>query len=138
MAKECNVSYDRVFASVTVVVSLGAKLAQAEGTVRLHIDLPLLHSCTFVYLVTEPLRAHMITPPTHSRWFKVATKSELHLSWWRSAVPRHRKWSHLDALEIRGNSSSRTVARRYGHHGRLDDVAAADKTADGRLFAASP
>ena len=31
MAKECNVSYDRVFASVTVVVSLGAKLAQAEG-----------------------------------------------------------------------------------------------------------
>ena len=33
MAEECNVSYDRVFASVTVivVVSLGTKLAQAEG-----------------------------------------------------------------------------------------------------------
>ena len=31
MAKECNVSYNKVFASVTVVVSLGAKLAQAEG-----------------------------------------------------------------------------------------------------------
>ena len=32
MAKECNVSYDRVFVSVTVivVVSLGAKLAQVE------------------------------------------------------------------------------------------------------------
>ena len=33
LAKECNVSYDRVFASETVivVVSLGAKLAQTEG-----------------------------------------------------------------------------------------------------------
>ena len=32
MEKECNVSYDRVFASVTVIVevSLGAKL-EAEG-----------------------------------------------------------------------------------------------------------
>ena len=81
MAKECNVSCDRVFASVTVVVSLGAKLAHAEGTVRLHIDLPLFLFCTFVSFVTEPLRAHMITLPTLSRWFKVATKSELHLSW---------------------------------------------------------
>ena len=44
VAKECNVSYDRVFASVTgiVVVTLGAKLAQAEGrSVRLQIDLTL-------------------------------------------------------------------------------------------------
>ena len=33
MAKECNVSCDRVFASITViaVVGLGAKLAQAAG-----------------------------------------------------------------------------------------------------------
>ena len=43
MANECSVSYDRVFASVTVivVVSLGAKL----------------HSCTFFSLVTELLCA---------------------------------------------------------------------------------
>ena len=35
IAKESNVSYDRIFASVIVivVVSLGAKLAQAEGRV---------------------------------------------------------------------------------------------------------
>ena len=59
MAKECNVSYDRVFASVTVifVVSLGAKQAQAEGSVRLHVDLTLLLSCTFLSLVTELLCA---------------------------------------------------------------------------------
>ena len=27
-------------------------------------------------------------------------KIELHLSWWRSAVERHRKWRHSEALEI--------------------------------------
>ena len=43
----------------------------------------------------------------------------------------------MEALGIRGSSSSRRVAIRCGHHRKLDDVAAADLTRDGRLFAAS-
>ena len=40
-------------------------------------------------------------------------------------------------LEIRGSSSSRVAASRHGHHSRLGDVAAADKTGEGGLLAAS-
>ena len=57
---------------------------------------------------------HSIILPTHSRWLKVATKIELHLSWWRIAVKRRRLWSHWEALEIRGSNSSRNVATRRG------------------------
>ena len=60
MTKECNVSYaDDFFVSVTVSVevSLGTKLAQLRESVRMHTDLTLLHSCTFVCLVTELLCA---------------------------------------------------------------------------------
>ena len=39
--------------TVSVAVSLGAKPAQAEGSVELHIDLALKYSCTIVSLVTE-------------------------------------------------------------------------------------
>ena len=87
--------------------------------VRLLMDLTLLHSCTFLSLVTELLCAL----DHSSNAFALAQgchKTELHLSWQRSAVKRHRKWSHLEALEIRGSSSSRIVASRYGHHSRLD------------------
>ena len=40
---------------MSVEVSLGAKLLQAEGRrgVGLHVDLTLLHSCTFLSFVTE-------------------------------------------------------------------------------------
>ena len=49
-AKECNVSRDRVFVSVPVivVVSLGAKLAQTEGECQIVHGLgtvTLLHIC---------------------------------------------------------------------------------------------
>ena len=39
--------------TVSIEVSLGAKLGQAEGSVELHVDLSLLHSCTFFSFVTE-------------------------------------------------------------------------------------
>mmetsp|Transcript_19164 Transcript_19164/g.51226 ORF Transcript_19164/g.51226 Transcript_19164/m.51226 type:complete len:102 (-) Transcript_19164:54-359(-) len=60
MAKECNVGYANDFlfsVTVSVEVSLGTKLAQLRGSVGTHIDLTLLHSCTFVSLVTEWLCA---------------------------------------------------------------------------------
>ena len=106
--------------------------------VGLHKDLTLLPSCTCVSLVTELWCAL----DHSSKAFALAQgchNTELHLSWLRSAVQRHRKRSHWEALEIRGrSSSSRTAANRYGQHSRLDDVTAADQTGDGRLFAATP
>ena len=54
MAKECNVSYDRVFAC-----SLGAKLVKAVVNVRFHIDVTLLHSCTIFSLCTCSLFQHI-------------------------------------------------------------------------------
>ena len=65
---------------------------------------------------------HLIILPTHSRWLKVARNRVAFVK--RSAVKRHRKWIHLEALEFRGSSSSRIVASMYGHFSRLDDVAA--------------
>ena len=40
----------------------------------LHMELALLHSCTFVFFVTELLFALSVTLPTHSRGLKVATR----------------------------------------------------------------
>ena len=50
--KDRNAVQGRIFVSgtVSVAVSLGAKLAQAEGSVELFTDLTPLHSCTFVSL----------------------------------------------------------------------------------------
>ena len=56
MAKECNVSYDRVFASATVivVVSLGAKLAQTEG------ECQIAHRLDTVTLLHIPFPCHRV------------------------------------------------------------------------------
>ena len=52
------------------------KLRESVG---LHVDLALLHSCTFVSF-SENCRAHLITLPTHSRWLKARPKTEFHLT----------------------------------------------------------
>ena len=122
--------------SVSLSVSLFLFLSLSLSVGR-HVDWTLLHSCTCVSLVTELLRA-LDHSPTAFALAQGCHKIELHLSWWRSAVKRHRKRGHSEALEIRGSRSSRMAASRYGHHSRLNDVAAADQTGDGRLFAASP
>ena len=61
MAKECNVSFAKGFfffsRTVSVEVSLGTVLVQLRESVGMHIDLTLLHSCTFVSFVTELLCA---------------------------------------------------------------------------------
>ena len=60
MAKNCNVSYANdllVSVTVSVKVSLGTKLAQLRGSVRMHTDRSLLQSCTCVSLVTDLLCA---------------------------------------------------------------------------------
>ena len=43
--------------TVSLEVSLGAKLAQAQGSAELHVDWTLLHSCTFLSLVIQLLCA---------------------------------------------------------------------------------
>ena len=60
MAKECNVSYDRVFASVTViaVVGLGAKLAQAAGKCQI------AHRLDTVKLLHIPFPCHRVVVRT--------------------------------------------------------------------------
>ena len=56
IATECKCELCHFFmfsATVSVVVSLGTKLAQLRESVGMHIDLTLLHSCTCVSLATE-------------------------------------------------------------------------------------
>ena len=68
--RECRVNYAKDFsfsATVSVEVSLGTKLAQAEGSVGMHVDLTLLHSCT-LFLSSQSCCVHLITLPTHSLW----------------------------------------------------------------------
>ena len=71
-AKECNVSCDRIFASVTVivVVSLGAKPAQAEG------ECWFAHSLHIPFFCHRVCCVHLITLPTHPRWLKVARQPD--------------------------------------------------------------
>ena len=80
---------------------------------------------------------HLITLPSPSRWLKVATQqsSICHGSGALiSAITSGVTWRPARSAR----RSSRIVASMYGHRSRLDDVAAADQTGDGRLFAASP
>ena len=68
-------------------------------SVGMHMDLTLLHSSAIVSFVTELKRAL----DHSSNAFALAQdchKIELHLSWWRSVVERHRKCRHSEALEI--------------------------------------
>ena len=95
----------------------------------MHVDLTLLHSCTSVSLVTELLCA-LDHSSNACALAQGSHKIELHLSWYWSAVERHRKWSRLETLEIRGSNSSRMVASRYGHHSRPDDVQIRQEMAD--------
>ena len=99
---------------VSVEVSLGAKLAQLRGecwhahgldtAAPLHMCFPLSQTCC----------VHSITLPTHSRWLKVATKQT---SIWHGSgalISAIAKWSHLEALELRGSSSSRITWQQAG------------------------
>ena len=42
---------------MSVEVSLGTKIAQVRGSVGMHIDFTVIHSCTVVSVVTELLCA---------------------------------------------------------------------------------
>ena len=68
-----------VLVTMSVEVGLGTKLAQAGESVGLRIDMTLLHSCTFFFLVTE-----LLCPLDHSSnavaLAQDCHKTELHLS----------------------------------------------------------
>ena len=64
--------------------------------------------------LSQNYRAHLITLPTHSRWPKARPKTEFRLTWLRSAGKCHRKWSWLEAFEIREGSSLRTTLQQAG------------------------
>ena len=52
-AKKCVLRHGVVAVTVSVEVSLDTKLNKSRVSVGMHIDLTLLHSCTFVSFVTE-------------------------------------------------------------------------------------
>ena len=101
-------------ATVSVEVSLGTKLAQAEEECW---DARALDSVTIldnVFRLSQSCCMHLITLPTHLRLLKLRHKTDYHLTWQRSADKRHRKWSQLTVLEIRGSSSSSRILLQQG------------------------
>ena len=68
-------------------------------SVGMHMDVTLLHSSAIVSLVTE-LKCALDHSSNAYALAQDGHKIELHLSWWRSAVERHRMWRHSEALEI--------------------------------------
>ena len=71
-------------------------------------------------LLHTPFLCHRVGVHTRSLFQRIRVgsrlrpKTEFHVTWWRSAGKRHRKWSRLEALEIRGSSSSRTTLQQAG------------------------
>ena len=124
------------FVSVTVfvAVSLGAKLAQTEGkcSIARRLDtVALLHTCFPCHRAVVCTRSLLM----HSRWLQVATKQSCmcHGSGARlSAFARGVIWR-----PSRSAAAAAVAVWQAGMATTLDDVAAADQTGNGRLFAAN-